>query len=193
LLTGSVVPVSIWLGEPVSGQSATENAKAFSVLLITGPNTGGKTVALKTAGLLALMATAGLPVPADAGSRLPVFDAVHADVGDEQSIEQSLSTFSSHIGNIVAVLSAATNRSLVLLDELAAGTDPVEGAALAKGILSFLLKTGCLTVATTHHGELKAFAHTTEGVSNSSVEFDAETLAPTYRLHIGLRGQSNAL
>jgi DNA mismatch repair protein MutS2 len=196
LILGEVVPINVWLGTggpTSSNQSPTSGPRDFTILLITGPNTGGKTVALKTVGLLALMAQAGIPVPADADSRLPVFDAAFADIGDEQSIEQSLSTFSSHIGNIISVLNAATHRSLVLLDELAAGTDPVEGSALAKAILSRLLSISCLTIATTHHGELKAFAHTTPGVTNGSVEFDADTLSPTYRLHIGLPGQSNAI
>lgn len=181
LISGdTVVPINLTLGED------------YSCLIVTGPNTGGKTVAIKTAGLITLMAMCGLMIPASDGSRVGHFTKVLADIGDEQSIEQNLSTFSSHMNNIIDIMKTADNSSLVLLDELGSGTDPVEGSALAVSILKFLKDKGCRVIATTHYQEVKLFALETEGVENACCEFDVATLKPTYKIIIGVPGKSNA-
>ena len=181
LLKGRAVPLDLEIGPD------------YSTLIITGPNTGGKTVALKTIGLYCLMAQSGLPVPADSATILPVFDGIYADIGDEQSIEQTLSSFSWHMGNISRIIKLATSKSLVLLDELGTSTDPVEGSALAAAIIDHLHKQKTITIATSHFNELKALAHTTPGIKNAAFEFDPITLLPTYRIIPGVPGGSNAL
>jgi DNA mismatch repair protein MutS2 len=195
--TGNGILRLIDARHPLLGDKAVpfslEIGRDFSILVITGPNTGGKTVTLKTLGLLSLMAQAGMPIPAAGESQIPLFDGIYADIGDEQSIEQTLSSFSWHISNVIRVIKGATGKSLVLLDELGTSTDPAEGSALARAIMRYFLTRGTLAVATTHYSDLKAFAYSTEGMENASLEFDPVTLTPTYRLTVGLPGGSNAM
>ncbi|MDV2989377.1 MAG: endonuclease MutS2 [Dehalogenimonas sp.] len=181
LIGDSAIPLSIEIG------------KDFSIIVITGPNTGGKTVALKTLGLLSAMTQAGLPIPAESGSRLPVFSGIFADIGDEQSVQEALSTFSGHMNNIARIINLAKDGSLILLDELGASTDPQEGSALARAILLHLQVLGALGAVTSHFTDLKVFAHVTQGLQNASFEFDPDTLKPTYRLTLGSPGGSNAI
>ncbi|HJX03909.1 MAG TPA: endonuclease MutS2, partial [Dehalococcoidia bacterium] len=181
LLKGKAIPLDVEIG------------RDYRILVITGPNAGGKTVALKTIGLLALMTQAGIPIPASENSLMPVFNGIYSDIGDQQSIEQTLSTFSWHISNISNIMRKSTRDSLILLDELGISTDPEEGSALARAILLDLLEKGSLAVSTTHYNDLKAFAHVTQGMQNASMDFDSVTLIPTYRLNTGIPGRSNAI
>ncbi|MDG1839582.1 MAG: endonuclease MutS2 [Dehalococcoidia bacterium] len=187
LIEGDVIPISLRVTADEQDDSDP------MVLLITGPNTGGKTVSLKTCGLLALMSQAGLPVPASVGTQMPVFQNVLADIGDEQSIQHSLSTFSAHVATINSILSVATPGSLILIDEIGAGTDPREGAALGIALIQELLRKQVAVVCTTHHAELKIYAHTNQKITNASTEFNTDTLQPTYRLLMGIPGESNAI
>ncbi|MEL6610671.1 MAG: endonuclease MutS2 [Bacteroidota bacterium] len=187
----AVVPLDLNLGDPLEGDPS-KGGTAYHTLVITGPNAGGKSVAMKTVGVLALMVAHGLPVPCDAGSSFPLLDRLYVDIGDQQSMEEDLSTFTSHLTNIRTMLKDAGPRSLVLIDEAGTGTDPAEGGALAQAVLEGLHERGARTIATTHHGTLKAFAHNTPGVENGSMQFDRATLAPTYRFQAGIPGSSYA-